>query len=32
LPMGSSHAGEWVFQKSIGVLPFENRSEDKANA
>jgi TolB-like protein len=24
--------GESIFQKSIAVLPFENRSEDKANA
>jgi TolB-like protein/Tfp pilus assembly protein PilF len=27
-----SQAGESISQKSIAVLPFENRSEDKANA
>ena len=27
-----SEAGETVSQKSVAVLPFENRSEDKANA
>ena len=27
-----SEAGETISQKSVAVLPFENRSEDKANA
>src|SRR5215510_9070719 len=32
LTPGGSTAGEIVSEKSIAVLPFENRSEDKANA
>jgi len=31
-PFRTSAAGESILEKSIAVLPFENRSEDKANA